>query len=125
MPDRHPPAQWPLRSSATSPTRSSLLDLATQATAVLSRTSITQSSATTSLGKRRSGLAHPSIRAGTHHCQIGQLVVIDSTTDGLLAEIPILLTGPDCKDKLPAYASGAGPDHNKITKDGTTLFVTT
>jgi hypothetical protein len=58
-------------------------------------------------------------------CQVGQLVVLDSTADAIAAEIPILLTGPDCTSKLPAHASGAGPDHNKITKDGKTLFVTT
>jgi hypothetical protein len=58
-------------------------------------------------------------------CQIGQLVVIDSTSDTIIAETPILLTGPDCRETLPAYALAAGPDHSKITKDGKTLFITT
>jgi hypothetical protein len=58
-------------------------------------------------------------------CQIGQLLVIDSTSDTIIAETPILLTGPDCRDTLPAHAAAAGPDHIKITKDGKTLFITT
>lgn len=58
-------------------------------------------------------------------CQIGQLVAVDSTTDNIAAEIPILLTGSNCTAKLPAYATAAGPDHSKISADGKTLFITT
>lgn len=58
-------------------------------------------------------------------CQVGQLVVIDSMTDTIAAEAPILLAGPGCTAKLPAHTTGAGPDHIKITRDGKTMFVTT
>ena len=58
-------------------------------------------------------------------CQVGQLVVIDSTADAIAGEFPILLRGADCPDKLPAYARGASPDHGKITSDGKTMFITT
>ena len=53
-------------------------------------------------------------------------MVVDSTTDAVAAEIPILLTGRRLHGKLPAYATGAGPDHlSRSRKDGKTLFVTT
>jgi YVTN family beta-propeller protein len=55
-------------------------------------------------------------------CQIGQLAVIDSETDALAGEVPILLSA-GCSAKLPAHAALAGPDHIKITKDGKTMFV--
>jgi DNA-binding beta-propeller fold protein YncE len=58
-------------------------------------------------------------------CQIGQLVVVDSQSDTLAAEVPIRLGGPDCATKLPAHAVNAGPDRIVFAKDGKTLFVTT
>jgi len=58
-------------------------------------------------------------------CQIGQLVVVDSMTDTLVAETAILLTGGSCTAKLPDHAKLAGPDHIKITTDGKGMFVTT
>jgi hypothetical protein len=58
-------------------------------------------------------------------CQIGQLVVVDSNTDTVAAEVPILLTGAACTSKLPAYATQAGPDHLSISKDGKVMFIAT
>jgi hypothetical protein len=57
-------------------------------------------------------------------CQIGQLVAIDSSSDTVVSQTPILLGGAGCTSKLPAYASLAGPDHMKITGDGKTMFIT-
>jgi YVTN family beta-propeller protein len=57
-------------------------------------------------------------------CQLGQLVVIDSTTDTIATEVPLLLTAP-CTSKLPAHAAAAGPDHMRVSNDGKTLFITT
>jgi len=55
-------------------------------------------------------------------CQIGNLVVVDSQSDSVASEIPILLSG-GCAAKLPAYARYASPDHLKITRDGKTMLV--
>lgn len=58
-------------------------------------------------------------------CQIGNLVVIDSQSDSVATEVPILLEGTDCKDKLPAWATLVGPDNLVLAKDGKRLFVAT
>jgi YVTN family beta-propeller protein len=58
-------------------------------------------------------------------CQIGNLVVIDSMTDTIAAEVPLLYTGPACTSKLPGTAVRAGPDNIQISADGKTMFVAT
>jgi len=66
--------------------------------------------------------------SGTHPgapCQVGQLVVVDATTDSIAGQVPLLYRGPSCAAPL------AGTDESKATAshllqshDGKTLYVT-
>jgi YVTN family beta-propeller protein len=56
-------------------------------------------------------------------CQIGQLAVVDSTTDTVVKTLPLLYEGPDCTRALTGTDEAtAGPGHMQVA--GTTLFVT-
>jgi YVTN family beta-propeller protein len=58
-------------------------------------------------------------------CQIGQLLVIDATTDAVVKEVALFYKGPDCKDALAGTdEETAGPSHIQISGDGKTLFIT-
>ena len=57
-------------------------------------------------------------------CQIGQLVVIDSQSDAIAAEVPMLYEGPDCSTELAdTPQAAASPYRLEHTHDGTLLFV--
>jgi YVTN family beta-propeller protein len=59
-------------------------------------------------------------------CQIGQLVVIDATTDAVVKELPLFYKGPDCKDAIVGTdEETAEPSHIQVAADGKTLFITT
>lgn len=58
-------------------------------------------------------------------CQIGQLVVIDSTSDTVAKEVPLFYKGPDCKDAVMGTdKETAAPSHIQITLDKKTLYIT-
>jgi DNA-binding beta-propeller fold protein YncE len=57
-------------------------------------------------------------------CNIGQLVVVDSMSDRIVAQMPLGYTGPGCTDQLAGTpAETANPDHLTFSHDGKTLFV--
>lgn len=63
---------------------------------------------------------------GGADCQIGQVVVIDSTTDTIASEVPLLYTGPDCDNTLAGTAAeSANPGHSHFAQGGDTLFIST
>lgn len=58
-------------------------------------------------------------------CQIGQLVVIEASSDTIARELPLLYKGPGCTATLTGTdEQGAEPGHSMITGDGKTLFIT-
>lgn len=58
-------------------------------------------------------------------CQIGQLVTIDTMTDTISAETPVLYKGVGCTEKIAGQKwASASPGNIKISKDGKLLFVT-
>lgn len=58
-------------------------------------------------------------------CQIGQLVVLDATSDSIAAEVPLFYKGPGCTDVLVGTdEETAGPSHMQVTHDGKTMFIT-
>jgi hypothetical protein len=63
---------------------------------------------------------------GGDDCQVGQIVVIDTASDTVVSETPLLYKGPDCTDALAGTAAeSANPDHMYFSADGDTLFVPT
>ncbi|WP_224246989.1 YncE family protein [Hyalangium gracile] len=58
-------------------------------------------------------------------CQVGQLVVVDATTDSIAGQLPLLYRGPSCASGLggtdEARAQGS---HLVLSQDGKTLFIT-
>jgi hypothetical protein len=57
-------------------------------------------------------------------CQIGQLAVLDAVQERLAAQIPIFLTGPDCRETLTGTKSqSVVPEYGVFSPDGRTLFV--
>lgn len=68
--------------------------------------------------------ATPNEAGGGPDCQIGQLVTIDTATDKVVHELPLLYKGAGCTDKLVGTDEAAvGPNHLRLTPDGKTLFV--
>jgi YVTN family beta-propeller protein len=58
-------------------------------------------------------------------CQMGQLVVLDASTDTVVREVPLLYRGPGCELVLANTAAAkAGPGHIVIGKDARTLYIT-
>jgi YVTN family beta-propeller protein len=56
-------------------------------------------------------------------CQIGQLVITDTTTDTVARELPVRYTGPDCATALAGDETAVSPDHTYWSHDGGTLFI--
>jgi YVTN family beta-propeller protein len=56
-------------------------------------------------------------------CQIGQLVITDTTTDTVATELPVRYTGPDCATALAGDETAVAPDHTYWSHDGATLFI--
>jgi YVTN family beta-propeller protein len=56
---------------------------------------------------------------------MGQLVVVDASTDTVVRQVPLLYRGPGCDLVLASTAAAkAGPGHIVISKDGRTLYIT-
>jgi len=69
---------------------------------------------------------HPREGSATHPgevCQVGQIVVIDGALDSVVNQVPVLLTGPDCQDSLPAIFKNTGLDHMTIIPSAHRLYV--
>jgi YVTN family beta-propeller protein len=61
---------------------------------------------------------------GGSACVIGQVVVIDSMTDTVVAQRPVAYTGPACTTALAGKPeASANPGHGYFSKNGNTLFV--
>lgn len=61
---------------------------------------------------------------GGEPCQIGQLAVIDSTKDEVVAELPLFYRGPDCTEELAGTdAESANPGHSHFAHHGTLLYI--
>ena len=59
-------------------------------------------------------------------CQIGQLVVLDATSDEVVSTTPLFYTGADCSEMLAGTAAEtANPGHAYFTRDGDKLYVPT
>ena len=57
-------------------------------------------------------------------CQVGQLVVIDASTDTVLKELPLLYKGAGCTETIVGTAAATNePGHIAISADGRSLFV--
>lgn len=64
--------------------------------------------------------AHPGAK-----CQIGQLVVLDASSDTIVKELPLLYRGPGCQTSLLGTdEETTEPSHMLLSGDGKTLFVT-
>jgi YVTN family beta-propeller protein len=58
-------------------------------------------------------------------CQVGQLVVVDASTDTMVRQVPLLYRGPDCVTSLEGTDEArGGPAHLVVSRDGKTLYVT-
>lgn len=58
-------------------------------------------------------------------CQIGQLVVVDATTDTLVREVPLRYRGPDCTSALASTDEArAEPGHIVLSADGKSMYLT-
>lgn len=58
-------------------------------------------------------------------CQVGQLVVLDATTDAVVKQLPLGYTGPGCTKTLTGTDEAtAGPGHMALSLDAKTLFIT-
>lgn len=70
--------------------------------------------------------ATPREAGALRRCQIGQLVVIDSTTDTIAREVPLLYRGPGCTAALTGTdEETAEPGHILLSKDSKTLYIGT
>jgi YVTN family beta-propeller protein len=57
-------------------------------------------------------------------CQVGQLVVIDTMTDTVARQLPLLYEGPGCTKAIAGTAAETNePGHLQLSPDGKTLFV--
>jgi YVTN family beta-propeller protein len=57
-------------------------------------------------------------------CQIGQLAVIDASSDSLVKEVPLLYKGAGCMESVVDTAAKSNePGHLALSPDGKTLFV--
>jgi YVTN family beta-propeller protein len=56
-------------------------------------------------------------------CQVGQIVVIDGGLDSVVNEVPVFLTGPDCKDSLPKVEKSTGLDHMTVIPSVDRIYV--
>jgi YVTN family beta-propeller protein len=57
-------------------------------------------------------------------CQVGQLAVIDASTDALVKEVPLLYKGAGCTESIVATAAKTNePGHLALSADGRSLFV--
>ncbi len=58
-------------------------------------------------------------------CQVGQLVVVDASTDTVARQVPLLYRGPDCVTPLEGTDEArGGPSHLVVSQDKKTLYVT-
>jgi YVTN family beta-propeller protein len=58
-------------------------------------------------------------------CQIGQLVVVDTQSESIAKELPLLYKGPGCADVLKGTDEETdNPSHMHVSADGKLLFVT-
>ncbi|HYH97023.1 hypothetical protein [Hyalangium sp.] len=58
-------------------------------------------------------------------CQVGQLVVVDASTDSIAGQVPLLYRGPSCAAPLAGTDEAkATASHLLLSKDGKTLYVT-
>jgi len=59
-------------------------------------------------------------------CQIGQIAVIDASTDTIVAQTPVRYRGPDCNETLMGTAAeSANLGHSYFSADGSRLFIPT
>lgn len=56
-------------------------------------------------------------------CQVGQIVVIDGGLDSVVNQVPVLLTGPDCKDSLPKVEKNTGLDHMTVIPSVNRIYI--
>jgi hypothetical protein len=62
---------------------------------------------------------------GGADCQVGQLVVLDATSNGVVAELPLSYYGGDCQQPLLGTdEETTEPAHSVISLDSSTLFIT-
>jgi YVTN family beta-propeller protein len=58
-------------------------------------------------------------------CQVGQLVVVDASTDTVARQVPLLYRGPDCVTPLEGTDEArGGPAHLVVSQDAKALYVT-
>jgi hypothetical protein len=69
--------------------------------------------------------SEPREGSGGSVCQIGQLVVLDASTDSVVAQLPLGYLGPDCQQPLVGSdEETTEPSHSLISGDGNQLFIT-
>jgi YVTN family beta-propeller protein len=67
---------------------------------------------------------HPREGAGGASCQVGQLVVTDTSNDTVVSQTALEYKGPSCTDVLAGTdVETDGPGRYNFTKDGSTLYV--
>ncbi len=69
--------------------------------------------------------SEPREGAGGSVCQVGQLVVLDASTDSVVAEVPLGYLGPDCAQQIAGTdEETTEPAHAVISLDSSRLFIT-
>ncbi|KFE68720.1 YncE family protein [Hyalangium minutum] len=58
-------------------------------------------------------------------CQVGQLVMVDTSSDNLAGQVPLLYRGPSCASPLAGTDEAkATASHLLLSRDGKTLYIT-
>lgn len=58
-------------------------------------------------------------------CQVGQLVMVDTSSDNLAGQVPLLYRGPSCASPLAGTDEAkASASHLLLSRDGKTLYIT-
>jgi YVTN family beta-propeller protein len=58
-------------------------------------------------------------------CQVGQLVMVDTSSDNLAGQVPLLYRGPSCNSPLAGTDEAkATASHLLLSRDGKTLYIT-
>ncbi|HEU4582286.1 MAG TPA: hypothetical protein VFS67_28715 [Polyangiaceae bacterium] len=69
--------------------------------------------------------SEPREGSGGNVCQVGQLVVLDASTDSVVAQLPLGYLGRDCQQSLAGTdEETTEPSHSLISEDGNKLFIT-
>jgi hypothetical protein len=69
--------------------------------------------------------SEPREGAGGADCQVGQLVVLDASSDRVVAEVPLGYLGPDCDQQIVGTdEETTEPAHAVISLDSRRLFIT-